>query len=318
MADSKCADTDEGKGVGEITQHYLKQFKEALNKEHDLSALHNRLFFLNDTCQRLLQHDQDKRYAEHDDQDRRCRKRMSCQVQQDHNGQCPVEDQAADCILVKQDIFRIAASHCIDDMEDHGQQYEEHTEDDRHNKHSVHVAKAGYIGHGIHRPQPYGFQHIFKSEDTAEHESKESGKDTGCAYDGGQIHFFEFVKQKSADSQQKTLSHIAEHGAEDEGIGDCHEHGGVHLIVGGKAVHFNIHLKRFENLGVFQLGRRLCAYVVLVILNDTEQFGIIFNVLLESQGIPLGHPSAEDIEGLLVFFDAGRYFSHVKVGGEST
>ncbi len=156
MADSKCADTDEGKGVGEITQHDLEQFKEALNKEHDLSALHNGLFFLDDSRQRLFQHDQYKRHAEHNDQDRGCRKGMTRQVQQDHNGQCPVEYKAADGILVKQDIFRIMAPHRVDDVEDHGQQYEEHTKDDRHDEHGVHVAKARYIGHGIHRPQPYG------------------------------------------------------------------------------------------------------------------------------------------------------------------
>ena len=316
MADSECTDTDERKGIGEITQHYLKKFKEALNKEHNLSALHNRLFLLDDTCKRLFQHDQDKRYPEHDDQDRCCRKRVSCQIQQDHNGQCPVEDQTADGILVKQDIFRIMASHRIDDMEDHGQQDKEHAEDDRHDENGVHVAKAGYIGHGIHRPQPYGFQHIFKSKNAAEHEAEEGGKDSGCADDGSQIHFFEFVKQKSADSQQKPLSHITEHGAEDEGICDGHKHGGVHLIVGGKAVHFHIHLERLEHLGISQLCGRLCTYIVLVIFNDAEQFGVVFYIFLESQGVLLCHPSAEYIEGLLMLSDTGSYLSHIKVGGK--
>ena len=44
-----------------------------------------------------------------------------------------------------------------------------------------------------------GFDNILKSEDTAEHEAKECGKDTCTADDSGKINMLESVKKISAD-----------------------------------------------------------------------------------------------------------------------
>ena len=47
-----------------------------------------------------------------------------------------------------------------------------------------------------------------------------------------------------------SLSDITEHCTEDKGIGQCHKPCRIHLIVGWKAIHFDIHFKRFEQLRI--------------------------------------------------------------------
>ena len=85
-----------------------------------------------------------------------------------------------------------------------------------------------------------GFSHMAwrissKTEETAVHESEKDGEDTGAADDAGKIHMFFLIQDQSAQEQDQSLSHVSEHGAEDQGVGDGHEPGGIHLIVGRQA-----------------------------------------------------------------------------------
>ena len=61
---------------------------------------------------------------------------------------------------------------------------------------------------------------------------------------------FKFIKQETTDKEQQSLSDITEHCTEDKGIGQCHKPCRIHLIVGWKAIHFDIHFKRFEQLRI--------------------------------------------------------------------
>ena len=80
------------------------------------------------------------------------------------------------------------------------------------------------IHHGSHGFQPYGVENFLETEETAVHESDEKdGEDTGAADDAGKIHMFFSYTGSVRQEQEKSLSHVSEHGAEDQGVGDGHE-----------------------------------------------------------------------------------------------
>ena len=63
----------------------------------------------------------------------------------------------------------------------------------RQNKHSIQFSDERHSHHVAHGVQPQSGEYIFKSEDTSEHESEESGKDTGAAYNARQINVLIFI-----------------------------------------------------------------------------------------------------------------------------
>ena len=171
----------------------------------------------------------------------------------------------------------------------------------------------------IHGLQPQGREHILETEEASVQESEDRGEETGAADDGCQIDLFEFIKQEAADQKAESLARITEHGAEDQRIRDGHKDGRVDLVVSRQTVHPDVHFEGFEQLRVFQLGRRLIQDVVLVVLQDAVEIDVILDILLETLCVSLGHPSAEDVEDLFVIFcfGAGCKLSHVKVGGKA-
>ena len=124
------------------------------------------------------------------------------------------------------------------------------------------------------------------------------------------------IDQKSADQEQEPLAHISEHDAEDEGVGDAHEYGRVHLIVGGQAVHLDKHFKWFEKLRILQFGRRFSEVGVVVVLNDNEYFVVVLDFFDEFLHVVFRHPSAENVIVFLIVFHPGRELAHVKVVGK--
>ena len=164
-------------------------------------------------------------------------------------------------------------------MEDHGGKDQEHTKYNSCYEYGIDIAKSGHQHHRLCGVEPERRDHIFKSEDAAEHQSEESGEDPGSPDDGGKVHFLFPVKEKTAHSQQQPLPKVSEHGAEDKGIGQRHKDGGIHFMVIRKPVHLDIHLKGLEDPGVFQFGGRIAADPVLIVLHHHKEIGVFLHIL---------------------------------------
>ena len=86
------------------------------------------------------------------------------------------------------------------------------------------------------------------------------------------------IDQGAADQEQKPLSHISEHDAEDKGVGQSHEHGGIDLIVSREPVHLDEHLERFEQLRILQFGRRFPEVRVMVVLDHHKYLIVVLDL----------------------------------------
>ena len=127
----------------------------------------------------------------------------------------------------------------------------------------------------FHRAQPYGADDILEAEHAAEHEAEYGGEEAAAGDDSRQIHLLEPVKQKASEKETESLSHVSEHEAEEEGIGDADQYGWVDLVIGRKAVHLDKHFKRLKQLWIMKLCRRSAYDIVVVILHDAEGLFIV-------------------------------------------
>src|SRR5699024_6576492 len=159
-------------------------------------------------------------------------------------------------VAVKPCLFHVVIPYGVDDIEHHTDQDDEHTEGNGDDKHGVEGSHKRNIHHGSHGFQPYGVENFLETEEAAVHESEKDGEDTGAADDAGKVHMFFLIQDQSAQEQDQSLPHVSEHGTEDQGVGDGHEPGGIHLIVGRQAVHLYIHFKGPEKPRILQLGGR--------------------------------------------------------------
>ena len=204
----------------------------------------------------------------------------------------------------------------VDDVKHHSQQDDTHADGDSHDKYRVQLADKRQICHVFHGTQPYGVDNRFEAEYASEHKTEDGGEESAAGDDGRQIRLLEPVKQKAAEQEAESLSHVSEHEAEEEGVGDADQHGRIDLIIGRKAVHLDKHFKRLKQLRVMKLCRRSAYDVVMVILHDAEGLFVVRYLLLERLGVLFTHPAAQNIEGIDVLLRAGRQLPDIKVCGE--
>ena len=112
------------------------------------------------------------------------------------------------------------------------------------------------------------------------------------------------------------MSDISEHGAEDEGVGECHEYGRIHLIGRGEAIHTDEHFKWLEEPGILKLCGRGAEKLLPVFLYDDKYFVVPFGFSQKSFHIIYAHPATEYIVILFVVINTGRHLAHVKVIGQ--
>ena len=216
-----------------------------------------------------------------------------------------VEDKACHTVGIKPGAFDIMIPHRHDNMKNHRSQNQEHTKYDGYHEYGVHLTNHRKRHHSFLGLQPAGRKHILETEEAAVHETEEGREDTGAADNRRQIHALLLIQEETAQQQYQALSHIAEHGAEDKGIGDGYEHGRIHLIVGRKSIHLHIHLEGTENLQVMKLRGRGAEDIVMVILHHHEGLLVILNLLLEGVCLILRHPAAEDIKHIVLLLGQG-------------
>ena len=92
--------------------------------------------------------------------------------------------------------------------------------------------------------------------------------------------------------QEKPLSHVSEHEAEKEGIGDGDQKCRIKFIVGREAIHLHKHLKGPQERRILQPGRRRAGYMLPAVLDDEEGGGVLLQLLLEGPGVGLSGPAA--------------------------
>ena len=165
----------------------------------------------------------------------------------------------------------------------------------------------------IDRPDPQRIYDIFKAEDTAEHKTKDRGKDSGCRYDPGQRKPFKMIDQSSHDHQEQSLSHITEHNAENKGISKSYKHCGIHLIMRRKAIHTHKHFKGPEDLWILQFGRRLPEIIIVVIFHYNKHFIVILCLFHELFYVVIRHPAAQNIIIFFFIFHPGCHLAHIKI-----
>ena len=204
-------------------------------------------------------------------------------------------------------------------MEHHHQENQAHAEGNRHHEYRIQISYERKCGHCFGGTQPERFYHVFKAKHTAETETENGGKDTAAAYDGRKVEFFKLIQKHAAHKQAQPLPHIPEHSSENNGIGYGYKNRGIKFLIVGKPIHPDKHFKGFENLRVFQLGRRLAEPVLqafaLTVLDHTENIRIPFDFFLEFLRILLRHPSAEDKENRILRLGKCRQTAYIEIFG---
>ena len=181
MADGESTDTHEGQRVGEVAQQYIEQFEECSYKEHAFFFWHSVRFFLNQFAERFFESDQDQRNDKHYNQNACSRNCMTCHKQEDNSNDCTIKYKTGNTVCIKEDVFSIFFVDCIDNMQNHRCQDQEHTKSNGNNESGIHRTDKRKCCHSVLRMHPEGRYHIFKTEETAEQETEDRGKDSGTA-----------------------------------------------------------------------------------------------------------------------------------------
>ena len=231
------------------------------------------------------------------------------------SGQGSVKDDSGNAVGIKPGVFCVMAPNPVDYIDHHGHQYNSHTHCYGNYKYCIQITNKGQLCHSCFWMEPQRFQNGFKSEYAAEQESENRGKEAAAGNNGCQIHFLCPVQKEAANHQAESLSHISEHKSKKEGIGQSQNDCRVNFIIGGKTVHTDKHFKGPEKLWILQLGRRFADNVFVLFLYKTEGIVILGDLFLEGLCIRLAHPSAENVEGVVILFGAGGQLSYIKVGG---
>ena len=266
---------------------------------------------------RFLKEHHSQRDQEHNHQHRRSRKRVPAHIQHNHRSKSGVKYQASRAVGVKPYFFRIMGPYAVDNVKDHTQQDDSHANGNRHHKHRIQPADKRQIRHRLLGAEPQGVYDILKAEDTSKQQAEDNREETAAGYNARQPDFFKTIQQKSADQKAKALSCISEHKAKENRIGNSNQNRGVDFIVGGKAVHLHIHLKRLKKPRIFHLRRRRACNIPPVVLQDTERIRILLDFFSEGPGISFRHPSAEDIEVVGGVHGAGSQLAHIKIDSET-
>ena len=136
-----------------------------------------------------------------------------------------------------------------------------------------------------------GFNNIFKSKYASEHKSEEHGKNTCNGNNSCQIDLLCQIQDSANCKEAEALAKISEHGSEYKCIGQCHEHGRVHLIVSRKSVHLDKHFKWFKYLRVLKLCRRITKILVSLIFDHDTDLIVILSLSKKRIYILFTHPA---------------------------
>ena len=207
-------------------------------------------------------------------------------------------------------------AHADNDVQNHGRQDQEHAKDDGHHEYRVHLPDDWQSHHGLLGLQPDMLdQRILEAEEASVHKAEERREYARAGDDRRQVHALLFIKEEAAQQKHQSLAHISEHGAEDERIGQGHEHGRVQLIVGRKAIHLHIHFKRPEDLRILQLRRRCAENIVMIVLHHHEGLLVVFNLLLAGVRLFFRHPAAENVEDVVLLLGQSGEFADIEACG---
>ncbi len=269
---------------------------------------------------RFLEEHQNQRKHKEDHNKQYSDLHISCtKCSKDRNGHTEIKDKSGDGIGAEQHIFTITKTLGIDDIEDHADQNQEHTEDNGTNQYGVDASDARQCHLVYLRQKPDRFeQYAFKAEEGTEQKAEDRREQSCTTDDSRQTDVLEVIQQKSADQKAETLTEIAVHRTEDKGIGQCNEQCRVELAVIRETVHLHIHLIRLKQLRIFQLCRRYQGLILCIdVLYDTDNHIVICDLLHQLLHIILCHPSAENIVFIVFVQGTRRILSNVEVLGQT-
>ena len=78
-------------------------------------------------------------------------------------------------------------------MQDHGQQNDEHSEGNCHNKNRIQFSDKRHSGHMVDRSKPQSRQDIFESKYASEEEAEDRGEDSCNGNDSGKRDLLKMV-----------------------------------------------------------------------------------------------------------------------------
>ena len=175
-------------------------------------------------------------------------KRHQRGVQENPHHTVVVEDRPAE-------LFSLDADKHIHKHGDDHEEYADPDGEDQEPDDGIHHLKR-LSGHSKGRIQR--IQELLIAKERAVHKPTDRGGDPAGNQDLPERHLFQLPHQIAEDCQNNPLPHIAEHDAEQDRVRDRDEAGRVKLIIGRKAVHLNVELKRTEKGVVLEQNRRLC------------------------------------------------------------
>ena len=164
MTDCECPDPDIGQRIGKITQHRLKQFKEALYKKHALAALNFLMIVLYQIAQRLLKYKHQNRDPKEYRHQRISRNFMARHIKNHRQYEKTVKYQAGHSVMRKPQILQIFHLHSVRDLEQHNQDIQSHTKCNGYNKYRIKLTDKRQIGHGHRGPQPQRRKYILEAK----------------------------------------------------------------------------------------------------------------------------------------------------------
>ncbi|MPN25425.1 hypothetical protein SDC9_172834 [bioreactor metagenome] len=103
-------------------------------------------------------------------------------------------------------------------------------------------------------------QQLFVAEHAAVQKAKDHRKHTAALQNSAERHFFELMQQPANDAHDEPLPQVAKHDTKQNRVGDRHKARRVDILVGGQAIHRNVHLKRAREPVILELrwGRNRC------------------------------------------------------------
>ena len=201
-------------------------------------------------------------------------------------------------------------------MQHHRDQSEEHSEDNRAHENRVDRTDARQRDHFLARSEPERRYDFLESENTSEHEPEYRREDSGHRDNSRKVTVLLLIQQESSYHEAESLTDIAVHDTENKRIRDGHKDRRIELIVIRQTIHFDIHFIWSEKSRILEFRRRLHVHLLLIFLDKADYFRIIGNVISEFLNVIRVHPSAQNVEGILLRLGTCRHAAYIKIGGQ--
>ena len=200
-------------------------------------------------AQRLLaEHHQNGQKDKHDDIQRRKHLHAGGQHQHRANDHSEIENDARQRIVGEEYLFDVLLTDAVYDVDDH------HANDGNSAQRSGNHQQLCGVGAGIQHMEPRNQMLIAK--EAAEHKAEDRGEYANAAQNSAQPQTLDLIKKYAQGNEHQSLTHIAVHDAEQDGIGNCHQEGRVKFVIGRQTVHLRKGLEQPRPEVVFQLYGR--------------------------------------------------------------